>query len=182
MWTHSWREELKRPLDLSENCQSSVTENTTPLLLNGGIPIKIPILIDFGIFLIDFIGNNNILYGDWARIIQHNLKYMFWTSMSIFSQSKAYYWTSMSIISQSKSYYWTSVSSGCLNLYFWVLEFILWVSELILWVYRGPAGGRRRRWRRRGDGAPILIGVGLCFLSAICFGLWVQSTNHSSLR
>ena len=71
--------------------------------------------------------------------------------MSIFSQSEAYYWTSMSIISQSKSYYWTSVSSGCLNLYFWVLEFILWVSELILWVYRGPAGPRRRR--RRGDGA-----------------------------
>ena len=117
---------------------------------------------------------------------------MFWTSTSIFSQSKAYYWTSMSIISQSKSYYWTSVSSGCLNLYFWVLEFILWVSELILWVYRGPAGrsrggaaappagGRRRRWRRRGGGAPILIGVVLCFLSVM--DDWMKGSFGTSGR
>ena len=79
--------------------------------------------------------------------------------MSIFSQSEAYYWTSMSIISQSKSYYWTSVSSGCLNLYFWVLEFILWVSELILWVYRGPAG-RSRGGAAGGGTAPAVAPAG----------------------
>ena len=90
----------------------------------------------------------------WTSMsIVNQSKSYYWTSMSIISQSKTYYWTSMPIISQSKAYHWTSMSSGCLNLHFWV-------SELILLVVSGASGGRtavapvgRRRGDNNGDGS-----------------------------
>ena len=55
-----------------------------------------------------------------------------WTSMPPISQTIPYNWTSMPIISQTIPYNWTSMplgictyTSGCLNLYFCIIELIL---------------------------------------------------------